>query len=359
MAEVRTRIDDASAWCGNDFASPDAFTYQCDASQRAELLNCCVAIESRGDGFEATSIDDFRLPSWQPLFAELNQQLRAGRGFGLLRGLPFDGWSKQRCRLATWGIGLHFGKHVSQTIEGQRICDVMDVTRGEASPRQFKTNRELSLHTDPVSDMIGLACLRAAMSGGDSVLTSATTVYNQMLERDADLLEALFEGFHVHRYGEGRPEDPAVTDYLVPVFAMSNGQLDCRYVRPTIVAGHEALGLALTERQIAAMDLFDAIAAAPENQVTFRLAQGDLVLVNNLCVLHARHRFVDAEQPDEMRHLLRLWLEAPKGFRSVPAEMNYFNGGRCGIPIQAGRSSTFDIRPFEAVKGMRATAPSN
>ena len=98
--------------------------------------------------------------------------------------------------------------HVSQTIDGQRICDVMDTTRGESSPRQFKTNRELSLHTDPVSDLIGLACLRPAQSGGESVLVSAVTVYNQMLERDADLLEALFEGFRVHRYGEGRPEDP-------------------------------------------------------------------------------------------------------------------------------------------------------
>jgi hypothetical protein len=139
---------------------------------------------------------------------------------------------------------------------------------------------------------------------------------------------------------------------------MANGQLDCRYVRPTIVAGHKALGVPLTDRQVAAMDLFDSIAADPANQVTFRLAEGDLVLVNNLCVLHARHRFIDAEQPEQMRHLLRLWLEAPRGFRAVPAEMNYFNGGQCGIPVQAGKSSTFDIRPFASAKGMRASAQS-
>ena len=359
MTEIRTRIDDSSAWHRDDFLSSNAFTYRPDGQQLGELEACCTAIEARGIGFEATSRDDFRLASWQELFLALNDALRTGRGFGLLSGLPFHQWSKDRARLATWGIGLHFGDHVSQTIEGQRICDVMDVARGEASPRQFKTNRELSLHTDPVSDMIGLACLRAAQSGGDSVLTSATTIHNQMLEQDADLLEALFDGFHVHRYGEGRAEDSAVTEYLVPVFAMAKGQLDCRYVRPTIVAGHKALGIDLTDRQIAAMDLFDSIAAAPENQVTFRLAEGDLVLVNNLCVLHARHRFVDAEQPDQMRHLLRLWLEAPAGFRAVPVEMNYFNAGHCGIPVQPGRTSNFDIRPFQSVKGMRATAQSS
>ncbi len=359
MAKVRTHIDHASAWRRDVFPSPAAFTVTPTEDQIAQLEAWCLAIEAKGRDLYAVTKDDVVLDRWAQLLDDAFDELKAGRGFVLMRGLPFHRWPKERSRIAAWILGLHFGMHVSQTIDGQRICDVMDVTRGESSPRQFKTNRELSLHTDPVSDLIGLACLTPAQSGGESVLVSAVTVYNQMLEQDPDLLEALFEGFHVHRYGEGRPEDGEVTDYLVPVFAMADGDLDCRYVRPTIVTGHKTCGAPLTDRQIAAMDLFDSIASSTENQVMFTLDKGDLVLVNNLCVLHARHRFVDAEEPAAMRHLLRLWLEAPAGFRSVPAEMNYFNGGRCGIPVQAGKESTFDIRSFESEKGMRRSAARN
>ena len=40
----------------------------------------------------------------------------------------------------------------------------------------------------------------------------------------------------------------------------------------------------------------------------------------------------------------------------VPAEMNYFNGGRCGIPVQLNKTASFDIRPFESETGMRRSA---
>jgi hypothetical protein len=345
-------IGDESVWARASFPKAEPFTRNLTASQIDELAQCCIAIGKSGKQLEATRLEDFPLPSWQGLFEQTRNDLGDGRGFALIRRLPVASWGKLRTRLAVWGIGLHLGTHVSQTVDGQYICDVMDTTKGEASPRQYKTNRELSLHTDPVSDMIGLACLTAAKQGGVTVLASATTIYNTMLERAPDLLDELFGGFHVHRFGEGRPEDGEVTRYRVPMLSLIDGRLDCRYVRSTIVAGHKSLEQPLSPKQVAALDLFDDIARDPVNHVSFTLAGGEIVLVNNLCVLHARTGFEEHDDPMRHRHLLRLWLKGRPGFRPVPREMNYFNDGECGIPVRPGQSAFYDVTQLSRADGL-------
>lgn len=37
--------------------------------------------------------------------------------------------------------------------------------------------------------------------------------------------------------------------------------------------------------------------------------RGDILLVNNLSVMHARNAFVDDAEHDNSRHVLRLWLK--------------------------------------------------
>jgi hypothetical protein len=220
---------------------------------------------------------------------------------------------------------------------------VSDVSGQEPSPRQYRTSQELRLHMDPASDLIGLACVQDAKSGGESVLTSAVAVHNAMLAQRPDLLELLYRGFHWPRFGEGRPEDGPFTRELVPIFAQEQGRLSCRYVRSPIAAGHKDAGVPLTESQIEALDLFDKLASSPELRVASRLQPGDLLMVNNLAVLHARTQFEDHPEREKRRHMVRLWLEGEPGFRAVPRQLNFFNGGRCGIAPQAGQEAHYDI----------------
>jgi hypothetical protein len=279
--------------------------------------------------------------------AKLRRELEGGRGFVLLRGLPFDRWSVDASRIATWAIANAVGIPVSQTAKGARLVDVMDTSRQETTPRQFSTSQELRLHTDPASDLIGLACVRPAASGGDSVLTSSISVHDTMLRQRPDLVAALYEGFHWHRFGEGRTADAPVSEHKVPVFSMLDGRLSCRYVRPPIVAGQRDAAQPLTCLQIEALDLFDQIASSPELRVTFRMGPGDIVLVNNLTVMHARTQFIDHAAPAEPRRLFRLWLQGFQGFRPVRPELNYFNGGRCGIPA-TGMTAHYDMQSLRA-----------
>lgn len=340
---VLAPVSDPANWTADSFVGSDSYGRHATPAEVQELTRVCVALEERGLGWADTGRNDFPFDALAPLLREMQHTLAAGRGFVLVRGLPLGEWTKARARLAAWGIGTWIGNHVSQTVQGIRLVDVSDVTGKEPSPRQYKTSQELRLHTDPASDIIGLACVQDARSGGESVITSAVAVHNAMLAQRPDLLALLYQGFHWHRFNEGRPGDGPFTRELVPVFAQAQGRLACRYVRSPIAAGHKEAGVPLTDAQIEAMDYFDKLASSPELRLNFRMQPGDLLLVNNLVVLHARTQFEDHAEAARRRHMVRLWLEGFEDFRPVPPVLNFFNGGRCGIPHQAGQQAGYDI----------------
>lgn len=339
----RDPIQDPADWQGSQWSDLETISLRLTPAQTEELTRICEQLEARGLGYEDTDKADFPFVELAPLLQDMREELAEGRGFVLLRDLPLGNWSKPRARLAAWGLGTWLGTHVTQTVQGQRLTDVTDTSATEKTPRQFKTSQELRLHTDPASDLIGLACLQPAKAGGMSVLTSAIAVHNAIQAQRPDLLEKLYEGFLWHRYGEGRPEDGPITREPVPIFALQDGRLSCRYVRAPIAAGHRDSGIPLSDEQIAALDLFDQLAASPELRLTLRMEPGDLLMINNLSVLHARTQFEDFPEPERRRHILRLWLEGWPGFRPVPPQINFFNGGRAGIPVAPDQRAEYDV----------------
>jgi hypothetical protein len=62
----------------------------------------------------------------------------------------------------------------------------------------------------------------------------------------------------------------------------------------------------LSEDHTALLDLIDA--AAAEHRLDIEFAPGDIQLLSNRTVMHARTTFVDWDEPAQRRHLLRLWL---------------------------------------------------
>jgi alpha-ketoglutarate-dependent taurine dioxygenase len=279
--------------------------------------------------------------NWAHALAGAYEEVRAGRGFVVLRGIRADEMDLERFVAAVWDIGPHFGHALSQSAQGERIGHVIDATKEDATPRMFRSNLELRPHTD-VTAMIALACWNRSASGGSSILISALTVHEEMRRQRPDLLEFLYRGFHYHRLGEEGEGEEAVTPYRVPVFAVRGGVISCRYQRAGIAAGHRALGVPLSEKEIEALDLFDAIARAPENRLAFNLERGDMVVINNYMVMHARTKFAEHTQPERRRHLVRLWLDA-EGFRDVPPEFRLFPSAN-GVPPQPDRACSYDFK---------------
>jgi len=271
------------------------------------------------------------------------EEVRSGKGLVLLHGLPVDGTLEQ-FSAAVWEIGRHFGAALSQNAQGELIGHVIDATAEDPTPRMYRSNLELRPHND-ITAMIALACWQKARAGGASVLVSGVTVHDEMQRRAPELLAPLYRGYHYHRLGEEGPDEEPTTPYRVPVFANCKGHLSVRYQRAGIAAGHRARGAPLTAEDIAAFNLFDDIAKAPENRLAFYLERGEMVVINNYTVMHARSQFENHPGPEHQRRLVRLWLDAP-GFRDVPCEFNLFKSN--GVPPQDGKRASYDFRKLYA-----------
>src|SRR6202023_651466 len=177
--------------------------------------------------------------------------------------------------------------------------------------RAYRNKQELSPHTDSC-DMVGLACMRNAKTGGVSQLTSAISVHNAMLEEGPEFLECLYRGYVFHRRGEEQPGELPYTPYRVPVYSNTDGQVSARYVRTYVEAGEAAAGRPMGEAELRVLDRFEEVTKRPELMLEFTLRPGEMYFINNYTILHARTAFQDGDAPeDARRHLLRLWLDAP------------------------------------------------
>ena len=267
-------------------------------------------------------------------------EVKDGRGFVVLRHLPLEG-TLDDFVAAVQEVGRHFGHPLSQNAQGDLVGHVIDATKEDPTPRMYRSNLELRPHTD-ITAMISLACWNQSRTGGASVIVSGVTVHDELRRRAPEALGPLYRGYHYHRLGEQGPDEEAATPYRVPVFASRGGQLSCRYQRAGIAAGHRERGVELTEEDVAALNHFDAVAKAPENRLVFHLERGDMLVINNYTIMHARTQFENFPEPGRERRLVRLWLDR-QGFRDVPPEFNLFRGAN-GVPPQPGATCTYDFR---------------
>ncbi len=299
---IAPRQSGPATWRGSELAGRDDWIWRFDDDEIAELL---AAARSR-EGFT------LRLGR---RFDELRERLINGRGFEVLRGVPTDELTEDQCSRLFVGIGEQLGSARSQNASGDLLGHVRNVGLDAADPtvRIYQTDRRQTFHTDS-TDVVGLMCLETAAEGGESLLVSAGAIYNEVLDRDPDLAATLFEPVATDRRGEvPLGADPWFT---IPVLNWHAEHLTVLYQRQYIESARRFDDAPqLTDRQTAALDLFDEIANDPELHLAMTLERGDIQFVHNHALLHDRTAFVD--RPDTPRHLLRLWLSVP-GDRELP-----------------------------------------
>lgn len=339
----RQSITGPGAWKASNFpGGADDIAFGLGPRHRAAIAQAMEAVRERGLAIEEVTAADFALPEIADELAEVGEEIDRGRGIVLVRGFPVDDYSQADIETIYLGIGAHFGTPVSQSVMGDRLGQVIDVTDVDPHARAYRARQELSLHTD-LSDIASLLCIHPAGSGGKSQFASALAIHNEMLATRPDLLEPLYRGFRWHRLGEhGTGEDP-ITPYRVPHFSYHGGRLSCRYVRTYIREGAYALDEPLSGTAEEALDTFDEIGRRPDFQLELTLGRGEAIFVNNLTVLHARSAFENHGDPAKKRHLLRLWLASHAAPAVVPEIQIYATGRGGGIPKQEdGRMPSFE-----------------
>ncbi len=303
------KIDIPSAWLGAEMkAKPERWLISLTAGEIAELEHAAryrILVEAKRSPTSRRTV--FRFRASVRIWNSSRTTLLVGQGFEVIRGLPVEKYSQAFAATIFCGVGAHLGARGPRM--PRAIFSAMSVT--SAPTRRIRTRGSIrrrkrqTFHTDS-SDVVGLLCIREAMEGGDSLLVSTSTIYNEMFDRRPDLAALLFDPIGTDRRGEV-PENEK--PYLeIPVLNWHAGFLTGFYQRQYIDSAQRFPdALRLTPDRVAALDLFDTLANDPKLNFGMRLRPGDMQFVYNHALLHDRTGFRD--WPDRRRrHLLRLWL---------------------------------------------------
>ena len=315
-------VTGATVWRGPEMQHRQDWIHHFSKEQVADVEAALRGVQQLGLSLLEITREDFPLPTLEPLLNRLLQELEGGRGFMLMRGLPLDRYTTEETEIIYWALGRYVGMAVSQDFDGHIFGHVYD--RGSEftleTARGYQTNRPLRFHSDS-SDVVALLCRHKAKSGGESMIVSSMALHNEILATRPDLLEVLYQPFTLERKGAQR--EGGEPFYQVPVFSELNGQVTCRFNRAFIEYAHDKPEAPdLMEIQIEALDYFDELANRDEFHMIMDLQLGDIQWLNNYVALHGRKEYVDHQEQEKKRHMLRLWLTIPNG-RPLP---HWFEG---------------------------------
>ena len=312
------RFTGPAAWIGRDLAAqPEEWRVSLNPAQIADLEQAAKTYLSLGRDIGEITADRFPLGDFADHLKALRQKLIHGIGVEVLSGLPVKTYSQELSATIFCGIGAHLGRARSQNAAGHILGHVRDTGADptDNNTRIYQTSARQTFHTDS-ADVVGLLCLQDAQSGGDSLLVSAETIYNRMRATHPDLLALLFDPIATDRRGE--IPDGAKPYMEIPVLSWHAGHLTVFYQRQYIDSAQRFDGaMRLTPDHVAALNMFDTLADDPDLHIQMRLKPGDMQFVYNHAQLHDRTGFTDWPEPENRRHLLRLWLSV-EGDRPLP-----------------------------------------
>jgi hypothetical protein len=299
-------IQSPAAWLGRDMRQTEDWQYRFSPAEIKEFKAAVKHAESSGKPMGRLSRSDFPLPTLAARIAEWSYEIRHGRGFVLLRGMPVADWSEAQTSLAYWCMGHYFGIPGAQNPEGDLLGHVRDQRTGK-DVRYYRTNKGIAVHTD-AADFVGLLCLQPAKSGGLSRIASSVAVFNELLRTKPQLVPRLFKPFYFDTKGEG-----GMRAFPIAPCCYADGELRTFWQSDYYREAQRLPGVpAFTAEEQELLDSYDAIANHPDFYLDMDLQPGDIQLISNHTILHARTAFEDHEALDKRRHLLRLWISLPE-----------------------------------------------
>ncbi|MEM7223499.1 MAG: TauD/TfdA family dioxygenase [Pseudomonadota bacterium] len=317
-------------WHGAELAQDDSWVWRWSQAEIAEIETALAAVRKAGLAWHQMERESFPIKRVAARLAQVGSELEDGKGLIRLVGLPIDKYTADELKIIWYGLTSHLGSPVYQDCQGQLMREIRDeggdlgARHGRLSSggKDFLSSKArtysagaLRFHTDRC-DVVGLLAVGQAPSGGVSKVASSAAVHNAMLEQRPDLLELLYRPIPRSRLGEEQGGDEVV--YELPVFGQRDGKLTSHYSRTYIEAAQLlADSPALTAVQWQALDLLAA--TAEELCFEMHLAPGDIQLLNNHAVYHARSAFEDDPARGRRRLLYRVWLAMPNS-RALPED---------------------------------------
>lgn len=194
-------------------------------------------------------------------------------------------------------LGQLFGELLVQNEAGDTVISVYDRDRYGSmfqGARYHQTREGGSIHTDNVNiptpwDYLILTCLAAAQVGGENILVSGLAIHDELKKYYPDVLKTLTQNFYWEMRGV------ADSLYQAPIITYNEqGAPLFRHLRPYMESAHRKAQVELTDRQLYALDVLDALTNSTRFQQHYRMKKGDLLFTIDAQVLHGRTCFSDA-----------------------------------------------------------------
>jgi hypothetical protein len=324
------RLQGACVWKGAEMGRNDRWVKEFPA---VVLEQIDVALEEVKD-IEWRSVDrrNFPLPDAAAFLDDVREELENGSGMVKMRGLDASRYDQEQLRRIWYGLGCHLGTPMFQNCRGEAMREIRDEGMGvgarlygatvDASGKPFLSSGARTLSAGPLRfhtdrcDVAGLLCVRQASEGGVSKLASSATVYNEILRRRPDLHAVLCRPIPRSRFGEEAGGEHVAYD--LPIFGVRDGKLTSHFSL-TYIENAQMLPSSrkLTDAEREAIQMLMDVAEAECFEMRF--APGDIQLLNNHVVYHARTAFKDDAGTGQDRLLLRLWLSMPNS-RALPED---------------------------------------
>lgn len=309
------------AWKAKDMTGKghDTWVRILTDEERAGLLEGLAAFEKNEKPLLESCALDFPFTNLERLLVDVKEAVSHELGFIVLRGLPIESLSLERVQALYWGFCNHLGVLRPQGVKSDLIGNVRN-TGGNyrsASGRGYNTNARLDFHTD-MADLVGLLCINAAKEGGESRIACSLSLRDEIASSAPKLLKALYRDIYYSRKGEESPDENPY--YAAPIFSEQGGAFCCRYVRNHIRYAQDFEGVPAPDKdQVEAMDMLDRLVESDDFTFEMSMQPGDMQILNNHVILHSRTDFVDFEEEEKKRHLLRSWISTPYSQPLSPA----------------------------------------
>lgn len=334
MSTIDYPIKTSTTWKGPEVDWMKEGLHILDNEELAEIDAALNHLKSLGNlDFPDIDTRAFPLDKVATLMRGLPDFLRNGRGFLMLRGLPRERYSDDDMTRIYFGLGAYIGRPMTQSYLGDMLGHVIDVSDYEPASRGYRKGGGQLMHTDSC-DIIGLMCLRTALSGGQSRISSAMAAFNHLQATRPDLMAVLEEGLYLKRTDEdGRRATRTYSEHKVPFLTQIDGEyvsyLPTGYARLAEKSGERPF----SELESEALYQIRKISASPEFYLDMGFKDGDIQFLNNRALVHGRTDYQDAEKLQDRRHLLRLWLEVD-AWPPMPAQQIFHTAEDRGLWAQ-------------------------
>ncbi|RCH87582.1 hypothetical protein CU098_003504 [Rhizopus stolonifer] len=311
-AEFPDRITGPSVWDGGELESqPEKWIYYLTPEDIADIDQALNHFVSLDLPLSDIAPDNFPLNHFKDVILKERENLFSGLGFGLLRGFPITRYERKEQIIIFMGIGSYIGVRKPQNGKGHVLGHVKDLTENSTTKTVYKdddpttriyaTRRAQPFHVDG-TDVVALLCLSEGHEGGLSSIISSHTVYNRLRELRPDIVELMKQPWLWDRKNEHGPDEPG---YLAasPLTYYKN-HLFTFWGPHFFETVNRFPGVHVEKEKFEAMHYIQEL--CEREALNMKLEVGDIQLVQNYQILHARTAYTDT--PDKTRHLLRLWF---------------------------------------------------